>query len=81
MDKNQLGKPTASPTLRWVFQCFLSIHLVTVSGHKQIANLTPERCWVLQFFGNQASKLNSTSVDAYINQGLTYYHFEQVKSE
>lgn len=30
---------------------------------------------------NQASKLNSTSVDAYINQGLTYYHSEQVKSE
>ncbi|MBP5977128.1 hypothetical protein HW132_31495 [Brasilonema sp. CT11] len=23
---NQLGKPTATPTLRWVFQCFMSIH-------------------------------------------------------
>jgi hypothetical protein len=20
--KNQLGKPTATPTMRWVFQCF-----------------------------------------------------------
>ncbi len=25
---NQLGKPTGSPTLRWVFQCFMAIHLV-----------------------------------------------------
>ena len=21
--QNQLGKPTATPTLRWVFQCFM----------------------------------------------------------
>jgi transposase len=40
---NQLGKPTATPTLRWVFQCFMSIHLVTISDVKQIANLTDER--------------------------------------
>ena len=25
--QNQLGKPTATPTFRWVFQCFMSIHL------------------------------------------------------
>lgn len=43
---NQLGKPTATPTMRWVFQCFMSIHLVTVAGVKHIANLTDERCWV-----------------------------------
>jgi WD40 repeat protein len=30
---------------------------------------------------NQTSKLSSTSVNAYINHGLTYYHSEQVKSE
>ena len=29
---NQLGKPTNSPTLRWVFQCFLAVHLVTFQG-------------------------------------------------
>jgi transposase len=27
---NQLGKPTATPTMRWVFQSFMSIHLVTI---------------------------------------------------
>lgn len=37
---NHLGKPTATPTLRWVFQCFMSIHLVTVAQTKQVANLT-----------------------------------------
>jgi len=36
--ENQLGKPTTTPTLRWVFQCFMSIHLVTVAQIKQIAN-------------------------------------------
>ncbi len=24
---NQLGRPTQSPTLRWIFQCFQSIHV------------------------------------------------------
>ena len=37
---NQLGKPTASPTLRWVFQCFMSVHLISFAGIKQISNLT-----------------------------------------
>ena len=49
---NQLGKPTASPTLRWVFQCFMSVHLLTIGGIKQISNLTSERCHILQFLGS-----------------------------
>lgn len=53
---NQLGKPTSTPTLRWVFQCFMSIHLVTVAQIKQIANLTHERQWILQFFGAPCRK-------------------------
>lgn len=48
---NQLGKLTDKPTMRWVFQCFQSIHLVIVAGHKQISNLTPQRRQILQFFG------------------------------
>lgn len=54
--KNQLGKPTATPTMRWVFQCFMSIHLVTIAGIKQIANLTDERYWILQFLGAPCQK-------------------------
>ena len=53
---NQLSKPTATPTLRWVFQCFMSIHLVTIAQIKQIANLTEERRWILQFFGAPCRK-------------------------
>jgi transposase len=53
---NQLGKPTATPTLRWVFQCFMSIHLVTVAQIKQITNLTEERRGILQFFGAPCRK-------------------------
>jgi transposase len=54
--KNQLGKPTATPTMRWVFQCFMSIHLVTLAGVKQIVNLTDERRWILQFLGAPCQK-------------------------
>lgn len=49
---NQLGKPTASPTLRWVFQCFMSVHLISFGGVKQISNLTSERSYILQFFSS-----------------------------
>ncbi|CDN11163.1 hypothetical protein RintRC_3528 [Richelia intracellularis] len=49
--QNQLAKPTATPTLRWVFQCFMSIHLLTLASLKQISNLSEQPCWILQFFG------------------------------
>jgi len=32
-----------------VFQCFQSVHLVIVAGHKQISNLTLQRRKILQF--------------------------------
>ena len=48
--KNQLGKLTERPTLRWVFQCFQSIHVLIVNGVKQISHLTGERLWILRFF-------------------------------
>ena len=48
--KNQLGKLTERPTLRWVFQCFQSVHVLLVNGVKQISNLTAERLWILRFF-------------------------------
>ena len=53
---NQLGKPTEAPTLRWVFQCFLAVHLVVTSGVKQIANLTPERWHILKFFSDHCRR-------------------------
>jgi transposase len=32
--KNQLGKATDRPTLRWIFQCFQCIHLVTLNRNR-----------------------------------------------
>ena len=48
--KNQLGQPTNRPTLRWVFQCFQSVHVLGIQGVKQISNLTEERLGILAFF-------------------------------
>ena len=49
---NQLGKPISTPTLRWVFQCFMSVHLITFAGIKQITNLTSERNHILKFLSS-----------------------------
>ena len=54
--QNQLGKPTATPTLGSVFQCFMSIHLLTLASLKQISNLSEQRCWTLQFFAAPCGK-------------------------
>ena len=53
---NQLGKPTATPTMRWVFQCFQSVHWVSLNGVQQIVNLTQEHRDVLQFLGASCQK-------------------------
>ncbi|HEY9596232.1 MAG TPA: IS1634 family transposase [Cyanophyceae cyanobacterium] len=54
--KNQVGKLTERPTLRWVFQSFQSVHLVIIDGTKQITNLTPQRQRVLRFLGTEAMR-------------------------
>lgn len=46
---NQLGKPTARSTLRWIFQCFQAVHVLVVQDVPQAINLNPERLWVLNF--------------------------------
>ena len=48
--KNQLGAPTSRLTLRWMFQCFQSIHCLVNEGVKQITHLTEERLNLLKFF-------------------------------
>jgi transposase len=45
--KNQLGKPTDRPTLRWIFPCFQSIHLVTLNQEKHISLLSPVRDFIV----------------------------------
>ena len=38
--KNQVGKPTKKPTLKWIFQIFQGIHYVIKNLKKEIFNLT-----------------------------------------
>jgi transposase len=59
---NQLGKPTSSPTLRWVFQCFMAVHLVVFQGVQQVVNLTDERLHILQFFSDSCRRYYLLSV-------------------
>ena len=49
---NQLGKLTETPTLRWVFQCFMAIHMVSINGRQQIINLTDNHRNILRFLGS-----------------------------
>jgi transposase len=48
--KNQLGKGTNRPTLRWIFQSFQSIHAVCIQGIQKVSNLTSERLAILNLF-------------------------------
>jgi len=54
--RNQLGKPTERPTLRWIFQCFQSIHLVFLNNDTEISNLTDYRKFILNFLPNECYK-------------------------
>jgi transposase len=47
--KNQLGKAINNPTMRWIFQCFQSVHLVTFQGKREFYNLTSEMKYILLF--------------------------------
>jgi transposase len=51
---NQKGKPTARPTLRWILQCFQSVHLVFVNGVKSSIQLTDKQNLILPFLGSSS---------------------------
>ena len=53
---NQRGKPTARPTLRWVLQCFQSVHLVWVEGRKWSIKLNDSQRHILRFLGSACQK-------------------------
>jgi transposase len=53
---NQLGKLTECPTLRWIFQGFTGVHLVTIQGIQQVVNLTEQRRKTLCFLPTACHK-------------------------
>ena len=62
---NQIGQPTATSTLRWVFQLLDGIHRVTVYAHGQIKtfidSLTDLRKKILQLFGQTVCQIYQIS--------------------
>ena len=53
---DQKGKPTSRPTLRWILQCFLSVHLVFLDHLKYQIKLTDRQNLILQFLGASSRK-------------------------
>jgi transposase len=53
---DQKGKPTPRPTLRWILQCFLSVHLVFLDNLKYQIKLTDRQNLILQFLGASSHK-------------------------
>lgn len=58
--KDQKGKPTRRPSARWVFHCFVGIHLLTINGaqklilnlnemHKKLLDLLGKKYWIYYY--------------------------------
>ena len=54
--ENQKGKQTQTPTLRWLLQCFLSVHLVWVDGVKALIKLNDRQRRILKFLSPNCQK-------------------------
>jgi transposase len=49
---DQKGKPTQRPTMRWVFQLFVGIHVLLIEGQAaMVLNLKPPQWQVIQLLG------------------------------
>jgi transposase len=53
---DQKGKPTSRPTLRWILQCFLSVHLVFLDHVKFQIKLSDRQNLILKFLGASSRK-------------------------
>jgi transposase len=63
---NQIGQPTATPTLRWIFQMLDGIHRVSISLQDQvkiiIEGMSDLRRKILSFFGDSVLQIYQLSV-------------------
>jgi transposase len=53
---DQKGKPSTRPTLRWILQCFISVHLVFLNDFKFQIRLSERQLLILQFLGASTRK-------------------------
>ena len=49
--KNQVKKLTNKPTMRWIFQMFQAVRLVTINGSNHVSNLTQDHQDILRHLG------------------------------
>jgi transposase len=58
---DQRGKPTARPTMRWIFQVFEGVHVLFLkigeSWQERVLNLSPERKRILELLGPPFQKI------------------------
>ena len=54
--ENQKGKQTQKPTLRWLLQCYLSVHLVWIDGVKGLIKLNDRQRQILKFLSPNCQK-------------------------
>jgi transposase len=63
---DQKGKPSTQPTMRWIFQVFEGVHLLSfreAGGTRQIIlNLTPERLRILEVLGHPFQKIYGNAI-------------------
>ncbi|MGK7908783.1 MAG: IS1634 family transposase [Synechococcus sp.] len=52
----QKGKPTSRPTLRWILQCFQSVHLVWLNGSHHLIRLNHRQQLIFQFLSPHCQK-------------------------
>jgi len=56
----QNGKPTATPTARWIFQCFQNIAVLYLNGNRAaLLNLNNTQAGLLKLLGHRFEKINS----------------------
>ena len=63
--RSQTGKPTQSPTMRWVFQMFEGIDLLLIFREdqvvsRQVLNLRPDHLKIIDLLGPQVQNCYST---------------------
>lgn len=57
---DQKGKPTRRPTARWVFECFIGIHVLHWTGQQFVLNLKEEHEVILRVLGQHYERLYSS---------------------
>ncbi len=59
---NQLRQPTNRPTMRWVFECFEGIHLVTIRGPggraTHVHGMQPLHALVIELLGPEVTQMH-----------------------